>query len=46
MIIRNNNSIDIIQGNNGYGNAEGITDWRLENRNTGVFNILNISLTT
>ena len=46
MIIRNNNSIDIIQGNNGYGNAEGITDWRLENRNTGVFNILNSSLTT
>ena len=31
MIICNNNSIDIIQGVIGYGNAvDDITDWRLE----------------
>jgi len=46
MIICNNNSIDIIQGIIGYGNAEGITDWRLENTSTGVFNILNSTSTT
>ena len=41
MIICDNNNIDIIQGVIGYGNAEGITDWRIENTSTGVFNILN-----
>ena len=46
MIIYNNNSIDIIQGVIGYGNAEGITDWRLENTSTGFFNILNNTSTT
>ena len=47
MIICNSSNIDIIQGNISYGNAvEGITDWRLENTNTGVFNILNSTSTT
>ena len=46
MIIRSYSNIDIIQGIIGYGNAtEGITDWRIENTRTGVFNILNSSST-
>jgi len=44
MIIWSYSNIDIIQGINGYGNAtEGITDWRITNTNSGVFNILNSS---
>ena len=44
MIIRSYSNIDIIQGIIGYGNvSEGITDWRITNTNTGVFNILNSS---
>ena len=46
MIIRSYSNIDIIQGIIGYGNAtEGITDWRIENTRTGLFNILNSSST-
>jgi hypothetical protein len=46
MIIPSYSNIDIIQGSIGYGNAnEGITDWRIENSRTGVFNILNSSST-
>ena len=45
MIICNINNIDIIQGTS-YGDAGGITDWRLENTSTGVFNILNNLSTT
>jgi len=46
MIIRSYSNIDIIQGIIGYGNvSEGITDWRITNTNTGVFNILNSSST-
>jgi hypothetical protein len=45
MIIFNNNSIDIIQGSS-YGDAGGITDWRLDNTSAGVFNILNNLSTT
>jgi len=41
MIIRSTNNIDIIQGIIGYGNAEGITDWRISNTNTGILNISN-----
>ena len=38
--------LPIIQGIIGYGNVtEGITDWRIENTRTGVFNILNSSST-
>jgi hypothetical protein len=44
MIIFTYSNIDIIQGVIGYGNvSEGITDWRITNTNTGVFNILNSS---
>ena len=44
MIICNSSNIDIIQGVIGYGNTvEGITDWRLENTSSGIFNILNSS---
>ena len=44
MIIRSYSNIDIIQGVIGYGNAtEGITDWRIQNSTTGVFNISNSS---
>ena len=44
MIIWSYSNIDIIQGINGYGNvSEGITDWRIINTNSGVFNILNSS---
>ena len=46
MIICDNNNIDIIQGVIGYGNAEGITDWRIQNTSSGVFNILNSSSAT
>jgi len=47
MIIPSYSNIDIIQGVIGYGNAtEGITDWRIENSTTGVFNILNSSSAT
>jgi hypothetical protein len=46
MIIRSYSNIDIIQGIIGYGNvSEGITDWRITNTSTGVFNILNSSST-
>jgi hypothetical protein len=44
MIIFSYSNIDIIQGNIGYGNAEGITDWRIENTSNGVFNISNSSI--
>ena len=41
MIGLSYSNIDIIQGVLGYGNAtEGITDWRIENTSSGVFNIL------
>ena len=44
MIIRSYSNIDIIQGIIGYGNvSEGITDWRITNTNSGIFNILNSS---
>jgi len=43
MIICSYSNIDIIQGVNGYGDAEGITDWRIANTNTGILNILNSS---
>jgi len=47
MIIPSYSNIDIIQGVIGYGNAtEGITDWRIENTTTGIFNILNSSSVT
>jgi hypothetical protein len=41
MIICSYSNIDIIQGVIGYGDAEGITDWRISNTDTGVLNILN-----
>ena len=41
MIICSHSNIDIIQGVIGYGNAEGITDWRISNSNAGILNILN-----
>ena len=41
MIICSHSNIDIIQGVIGYGDAEGITDWRISNTNTGILNILN-----
>jgi hypothetical protein len=41
MIICSYNNIDIIQGVIGYGDVEGITDWRISNTNAGTFNILN-----
>ena len=44
MIIRSYSNIDIIQGIIGYGNVtEGITDWRITNTNSGIFNISNSS---
>ena len=43
MIICGNSNIDIIQGVIGYGNVEGITDWRIQNTSNGVFNIMNSS---
>ena len=44
MIVFTYSNIDIIQGVIGYGNAtEGITDWRITNTNSGIFNILNSS---
>ena len=44
MIVWSYSNIDIIQGVIGYGNAtEGITDWRISNTSSGVFNILNSS---
>ena len=44
MIICDSSNIDIIQGVIGYGNAtEGITDWRITNTSSGIFNILNSS---
>jgi hypothetical protein len=46
MIICDTSNIDIIQGIIGYGNiSEGMTDWRIENTNSGIFNILNSSST-
>ena len=41
MIICSHSNIDIIQGVIGYGDAEGITDWRISNTNSGILNILN-----
>jgi fibronectin-binding autotransporter adhesin len=41
MIICSYSNIDIIQGVIGYGDVEGITDWRISNTNAGVLNILN-----
>jgi hypothetical protein len=47
MIIPSYSNIDIIQGSIGYGNTtEGITDWRIQNTSTGVFNILNSTSVT
>ena len=44
MIVFTHSNIDIIQGVIGYGNAtEGITDWRITNTNSGIFNISNSS---
>ena len=49
MIICSSSNIDIIQGVVAYGSTinanESILDWRLENSNVGVFNILNSSST-
>jgi len=41
MIISSYSNIDIIQGVVGYGDTEGITDWRILNTSNGNFNILN-----
>jgi hypothetical protein len=41
MIICYSSNIDIIQGVIAYGDAEGITDWRISNTDNGVFNIHN-----
>ena len=41
MIICSYSNIDIVQGVLGYGNPEGITDWRIANTGTGTFDILN-----
>jgi hypothetical protein len=41
MIICSYSNIDIIQGVIGYGDVEGITDWRISNTNAGILNILN-----
>ena len=41
MIICSYSNIDIIQGVIGYGDAEGITDWRISNTSNGILNILN-----
>jgi hypothetical protein len=46
MIICGNSNIDIIRGTVGYGDVEGITDWRLENTSAGVFNIKNSTSST
>jgi hypothetical protein len=47
MIICSSSNIDIIQGEVAYGSTinanESIVDWRLENSNVGVLNILNSS---
>jgi hypothetical protein len=43
MIICSYSNIDIIQGVIGYGDAEGITDWRIANTSNGILNILNSS---
>ena len=40
MIVRSTSNIDLIQGVVGYGDPEGITDWRITNT-SGTFNILN-----
>jgi hypothetical protein len=45
MIICSHSNIDIIQGVIGYGDAEGITDWRISNTITGILNILNSTST-
>ena len=41
MIICSHSNIDIIQGVIGYGDAEGITDWRISNTSSGILNITN-----
>jgi hypothetical protein len=41
MIICSSSNIDIIQGVIAYGDAEGITDWRISNTDNGIFNIHN-----
>jgi hypothetical protein len=43
MIICSYSNIDIIQGVIGYGDAEGIADWRIANTSNGILNILNSS---
>jgi hypothetical protein len=43
MIICSYSNIDIIQGVIGYGDAEGIVDWRIANTSNGILNILNSS---
>jgi hypothetical protein len=43
MIICSHSNIDIIQGVIGYGDAEGITDWRISNTSSGILNIFNSS---
>ena len=40
MIVRSTSNIDLVQGVLGYGNPEGITDWRITN-SSGNLNILN-----
>ena len=49
MIICSHSNIDIIQGVIGYGDTEGITDWRISNtitnENTAILNILNSTST-
>jgi hypothetical protein len=49
MIICSANNIDIIQGSLGYGDTTqgvNITDWRISNTQSGVFNIFNSSSIT
>ena len=40
MIVRSTSNIDLVQGVQGYGDPEGITDWRITN-SSGNLNILN-----
>jgi hypothetical protein len=42
MIICSSSNIDLIQGVSGYGNPEGITDWRIANTLSGASGNLNI----
>ena len=45
MIICSHSNIDIIQGVIGYGDVEGITDWRISNTSSGILNIFNSTFT-